>query len=110
QQDGLDLAHSVRIITQFLNVTFGDRWIGRAGNHKWPALSSNLPPLDFYLWGKLKQQVYNEILTTKEDMKERIRRACAAINTTEIQHAVLSVKQRFRTCISVQGHHFERLY
>ncbi|KZC12298.1 hypothetical protein WN55_04088 [Dufourea novaeangliae] len=33
QQDGC-LAHSARIITQFLNVTFGDRWIGRAGNHK----------------------------------------------------------------------------
>ncbi|KZC14185.1 hypothetical protein WN55_06265 [Dufourea novaeangliae] len=71
KQDGCP-AHSTRIITQFLNVTFGDRWIGRAENHKWTARSPDLTPLDFYLWGKLKQQVYNEILTTKEDMKERI--------------------------------------
>ncbi|KZC10809.1 hypothetical protein WN55_01821 [Dufourea novaeangliae] len=71
QQDGCP-AHSARIITQFLNVTFGDRWIGCAGNHKWPACSPDLTPLDFYLWGKLKQQVYNEILTTKEDMKELV--------------------------------------
>ncbi|KZC10639.1 hypothetical protein WN55_00391, partial [Dufourea novaeangliae] len=103
-------AHSAWIITQFLNVTFGDRWIGRAGTHKWPARSLDLTPLDFYLWGKLKQQVYNEIPTTKEDMKERIRRVSAAINTTKIQHAVLSVKQRFRACINVLGHHFEHLY
>ncbi|KZC06747.1 hypothetical protein WN55_07298 [Dufourea novaeangliae] len=52
QQDGCP-AHSARIITQFLNVTFGDRWIG---------------------------------------------------------HAVLSVKQRFRVCINVQGHYFKHLY
>ncbi|KZC13177.1 hypothetical protein WN55_05909 [Dufourea novaeangliae] len=91
QQDGCP-AHSAWIITQFLNVTFGDRWIGCAGNHKWPARSPDLTPLNFYLWGKLKQQVYNKIPTTKEDMKEAIRRACAAINPTEIQHAVLPVK------------------
>ncbi|KZC07787.1 hypothetical protein WN55_09813 [Dufourea novaeangliae] len=61
-------AHSAQIITQFLNVTFGDRWIGRAGNHKWPARSLDLTPLDFYLWGKLKQQVYTEIPTTKKNI------------------------------------------
>ncbi|KZC07790.1 hypothetical protein WN55_09816 [Dufourea novaeangliae] len=33
QQDGCP-AHAARIITQFLNVTFRDSWIGRAGNHK----------------------------------------------------------------------------
>ncbi|KZC14695.1 hypothetical protein WN55_07192, partial [Dufourea novaeangliae] len=56
QQDGCP-AHSARIITQFLNVTFEDHWICRAGNHKWPARSPDLTPLDFYLWGKLKQHI-----------------------------------------------------
>lgn len=51
---------------------------------------------DFYLWGKLKQQVYNEIPITKEEMKERITRACFAINRNKIRHAVISLSQRFR--------------
>ncbi|EFN67942.1 hypothetical protein EAG_00133, partial [Camponotus floridanus] len=88
---------------------FEDRWIGRSGIQKWPPRSPDLTPLDFYLWGKLKQQVYNEVPTSKEDMKERIRRACSMIDTNEIRNAIFSITNRFRTCIDAQGHHFEHL-
>ena len=64
--------------------------------------------MDFYLWGKLKQQVYSEISITGEDVKERIR-ICIAIDLNEIRRAVLSVLTRFRKYIDVQGHHFEHL-
>jgi len=37
-------------------------------------------PLNFFLWEKLKTDVYYDALTTKEDMKECIKRACAAID------------------------------
>ncbi|XP_018396215.1 PREDICTED: uncharacterized protein LOC108774573 [Cyphomyrmex costatus] len=73
QQDGCP-AHSARIITELLNRKFGDCWIGRSGYNR-PARSPDLTLMDFYLWGKLKQQVYSEMPTTREDMKERIRRA-----------------------------------
>ncbi|KOC61852.1 hypothetical protein WH47_06275 [Habropoda laboriosa] len=77
-------AHSARNVTEFLNRKFGDRWIGRSGSNKWPARSLDLTPLDFYLWGKLKAEVYREKPTTKLDMQERIRRACSVIDTNEI--------------------------
>ena len=64
-----DPVHSAQIITKLLNRKFGDRWIGRSGNNRWVAWSPDLTPMDFYLWGKLKQQVYSEILA-REDMKE----------------------------------------
>jgi len=108
QQDGCP-AHSARTITIFLDRTFEDRWIGRSGIQKWPPRSPDLTPLDFYLWGKLKQQVYNEVPTSKEDMKERIRRACSMIDTNEIRNAIFSMTNRFRACIDAQGHHFEHL-
>ena len=72
-----------------------------------PHVSPNLAPMEFYLWGKLKQQMYSKIPITREDMKELIRRACVAIDPNEIRRAVLFVSTRFRKCIYV--HHFEHL-
>ncbi|KOC63370.1 hypothetical protein WH47_04088 [Habropoda laboriosa] len=100
QQDGCP-AHSARNVTKFLSNKFGDRWIGRSGSNKWPVRSPVLTPLDFYLWEKLKEQVYREKLTTKVDVQERIKRACSVIDTNEICEAVSSVLQRFRLCISM---------
>lgn len=108
QQDGCP-AHSARNVTELLNRTFEGRWIGRSGSNKWPARSPDLTPLDFYFWGKLKEQVYREKPTTTVDMQERIKRACSVIDTTEICQAVSSVLQRFRLCLNVQGRHFEHL-
>ncbi|KZC06751.1 hypothetical protein WN55_07974, partial [Dufourea novaeangliae] len=73
-----------RNVTEFLNKKFGNRWIDPPGSNKWPTRSPDLIPLDFYLWGKLKEQVYRVKPTTKVDMQERIKRACAIINTNEI--------------------------
>ena len=56
-------AHFARRITEVLNSRFEDRWIGRSDNTKWSARSPDLTPLDFYLWGTFKQQVYNELQT-----------------------------------------------
>lgn len=51
---------------------------------------------DFYLWRNLKQQVYDGIPITREQMKERITRACLALNRNKIRYAVISLSQRFR--------------
>ena len=66
-------------------------------------------PLEFYLWRKLKQEVYNEIPTTHEDMQDRITRACSAISADEIQCAVLSTSNRFTACMAANGDHFEHM-
>ncbi|EZA62612.1 hypothetical protein X777_10243, partial [Ooceraea biroi] len=44
-----------------LNESFPDRWIGRGGRISWPARSPDLTPLDFFLWGHLKNEVYRDI-------------------------------------------------
>ena len=48
------LAHFSRIAREFLNNNYTNRWIGRRGPIAWPACSPDLNPLDFYLWGHLK--------------------------------------------------------
>ncbi|KAG8284841.1 hypothetical protein J6590_093760, partial [Homalodisca vitripennis] len=45
----------------------------------WPSRSPDLSPLDFFLWGAIKDKVYRTPLTTPEDMRERIRNECSSI-------------------------------
>ncbi|EZA51396.1 hypothetical protein X777_09665, partial [Ooceraea biroi] len=45
-----------------LDESFPDRWIGRGGRISWPARSPDLTPLDLFLWGHLKNEVYRDIL------------------------------------------------
>jgi hypothetical protein len=40
---------------------YPNRWIGRGGLRHWPALSPDLNPLDFFLWGYVKNVVYKKL-------------------------------------------------
>jgi len=41
-----------------LNKKFGNHWISLRDSHEWPPRSPDFTPLDFFLWGHFKQQVY----------------------------------------------------
>ncbi|EFN82476.1 hypothetical protein EAI_06335, partial [Harpegnathos saltator] len=57
QQDGAS-PHYGRIVRNYLNDTFPNRWIGRRGTIEWPPRSPDIAPLDFFLWGYIKNKVY----------------------------------------------------
>ena len=57
QQDGAP-PHYGLIVKDFLNATF-DEWIGRRGHVEWPPCSPDLTPMDFSVWGILKNAVYS---------------------------------------------------
>ncbi|CAH0553446.1 unnamed protein product [Brassicogethes aeneus] len=78
QHDGCP-AHYSAIAREVLDREFNGRWIDRRGSVSRPARSPDLTTPDFFLWGYLKEKVYAAIPTTREDMVERIRNACAAI-------------------------------
>ena len=68
QQDGAP-SHYFHEVTEWLNNTFEDRWMGRGGPIPWPARSPDLTPLDFWLWGYLKGIVYAQSPKTIPDLK-----------------------------------------
>lgn len=49
--------HTCKIVQQFLNVHFPNRWIGKGGKEAWPPHSSDLNPIDFYVWNEIKRIV-----------------------------------------------------
>ncbi|GBN23030.1 hypothetical protein AVEN_62966-1 [Araneus ventricosus] len=56
--------HYGNIAREFLYTTFPPRWIGRGAVIAWPPRSPDVTPLDFYLWGYVKQHVYMNVSTT----------------------------------------------
>lgn len=107
QHDGCP-AHYSRIIQDFLNERFPNRWVGRGSLFPWPARSPDLTCLDFYLWGRVKDLVYKIRPTTPEDMIVRIRNAINSISKAEIQTAVFSTRRRLIHCVEMHGRHFEQ--
>jgi len=87
----------------YLSRRFSNRWIGIGKIHEFSSRSPDLTFLDFFLWGYVKDIVYAEELTTRKDMKNRIREACKSI-TPAVLCNVRAFRHRLkrptkRTCL-----------
>ncbi|GFW68873.1 putative transposable element [Trichonephila clavipes] len=78
QQDGAT-CHTARATIDLLKDTFGDRLISRFGPVNWPPRSSDLTPLDYFLWGYVKSLVYADKPQTLDHLEGNIRRVIADI-------------------------------
>jgi hypothetical protein len=59
-------------LMQHFNDTFPHRWIGRGSTNNWPRRYPDLTPLDFYLWGWLKSEVYRRKVDTQDELLDDI--------------------------------------
>jgi hypothetical protein len=66
-------------IRAYLDGTFPGRWIGRDSPMPWPPRSPDITPLDFFLWGYVKSNVFRTPVNGLDDLKTRIRNAISAI-------------------------------
>ena len=71
--------------TDVLNERFPDAWIGRGGPIPWPPRSPDLSPLDFFLWGYIKNIVYAEKIRNIQQLQERITSAIETVIRDMIQ-------------------------
>jgi hypothetical protein len=67
QNDGVPTYFSAQT-QQNLNTQFPDRWLGRGGPVSWPARSPDLNPMDFFLWGHLKEIAHRDPQTDMKDL------------------------------------------
>lgn len=108
QHDGCP-AHYSRIAREMLDDQFPNRWIGRGSRVNWPARSPDLTPLDFFLWGFLKDRVYQQRPTTRQDMILRIQDVCTQIDGEMLMRTIRSFHERIDQCLAADGHHFEHV-
>lgn len=108
QQDGAPAHYAVQV-REFLNHRFRDHWIGRRGPTEWPARSPDLTPLDFFLWGHLKNKVYATQPTSLDDLRRKIVSECRRITPEILQNVRSAFELRLYHCVGVNGGHFEHL-
>ena len=84
-----------------------NRWIGRKGFIEYPLRSPDLTPLDFSLWGYLKDKVYATKPTTVANIREAIEHECAQIPTELLYDVSDSVAWRCQQCQDQNGGQFE---
>jgi len=107
QQDGAP-PHYHRDVRAFLDENLQGHWIRRRGTFEFPPRSADLTPLDFYLWGILKDVVHRRKPATLWDLRAEIRAACAAIINT-LTEVPQSTAGRCNRCLAANGNHFEHL-
>jgi hypothetical protein len=105
--------HSTPGVKNWLDANLENRWIGRNGPVLWPARSPDLNPCDFFLWGHLKQIVYETSVNTVEELTVRVNNAADADsirrNFDMLVRTQASMARRAQACIDNGGRHFEHL-
>jgi hypothetical protein len=100
-----------RAARDVLNNTYDDRWIGRGGPTAWSLRSPRFYPLDFYLWGQVKNLVCAAPVDKEEALHHCIVDACQTIRNYPgiFEWMRRSVMRRVEACIKSHGGHFEHL-
>lgn len=110
QLDGAP-AHSTIAVHQQLTLMFEDRWIGPRGPWNWPPRSPDLTPMDFYLWGRIKELVYSRPVQTRNELLNRVHDAFTNLSPDELRRAVSQgVYDRVIQCLGQNGGHIEQLF
>ena len=86
-------------VTDVLNERFPDAWNGRGGPIPWPPRSPYLSPLDFFLWGYIKNILYAEKIRNIQHMQDRITSAIETVTRDMIQKTWQEIE--FRLDVSI---------
>lgn len=108
QQDGAP-PHYAQPVRAFLDRMFPGSWIGRRGPIEWPARSPDLTPLDFFLWGHLKNKIYVTEPESLEDLRHRIIEECRRITPEILRNVRSHFEQNLYLCMEMGGRQFEHL-
>ena len=75
QQDGAP-PHFALPVREYLNRTFPNMCIGRGLPLLWAARSHDLTPVDFFLWGFVKDKAYSTKVRNLVVVKQQMRGMC----------------------------------
>lgn len=104
QQDGAT-CHTADATMDVLHERFEGRVISRRGDVNWPPRSCDLTPLDFFLWGFLKSQVYANRPQSTVDLKVNITQAIAQIQPDLCVRVIENWIARIRATVRNRGGH-----
>jgi hypothetical protein len=73
--------------------------------HPWPPRSPDLSPLDYCIWGWMKDIVYQSKAQTRDELLARIMHAASEIrdNSVNLRRATFAVHKRADNCLETEG-------
>lgn len=63
-----------------------DYWIGRRDPLTWPARSADLTPLDFFIWGHVKNNAFRTQCTSLTLLERRVSSTIRIVPTDKLQN------------------------
>ncbi len=114
QQDGATPHRTIEVL-QCLHNIFQDRLITldyekvTENGLEWPPYSPDLNPCDYFLWGHLKDRVYQGSPQTIDQLKEAITTEVRAIGSEVLKRVFENFEKRARHLIVSEGHQFENM-
>ena len=104
QQDGAT-CHTANETKALLREKFNGRVISHGGDVNWPPRSCDLTPLDFFLWGYLKEKVYVDKPAKIQELKDEIIRHINGIEPQLCLSVIENLHHRMEVCRRGRGAH-----
>ena len=101
--------HSSEATLNILRPVFKDRIISRRADVVFPPQSYNLTPLDYYLWGAIKDKCYGDKPEKIDILKNKIREAFGEIQLHAIDNVLKNWIDRVGYCMASQGSHLNEI-
>ena len=92
-----------------LHPVFEDCIISLRTDVVWPPRSMDLTPLDYYLWGAVKDKRYVNKPETIDALKDNIREAIAEIQLHIIDNVLKNGSDRVHYCMASPGSHLNEI-
>ena len=108
QHDGAT-CHTANATLNLLRPIFENRIISERGDVNWPPRSCDLTPLDYFLWGAVKDKCYANHPETIQDLKYEIQAAVAAIRPETIEKVLQNWVDRISYCKLSRGGHLSEI-
>ena len=111
QEDGAT-AHTSLRAREWITNQFGNKIISHHIEFPWPSRSPGLSPLDYFLWGYVKENVFKRQPAYIEILKEiaqEVVSSYSSIDQDVLRAVMANFKKRNNLCIEQQGGHFEHL-
>ena len=108
QQDGAP-PHTSNETLRYLRSKFQDRLISRRCVNEWAPHSPDLNPLDFFLWGYLKDNVFRGRPQTIPELKQAVAQKIREIELPTCTRVVDNFVRRIKLCIQRGGRHLEHV-
>ena len=108
QQDGAT-CHTAEATLDVLRPVFEDRIISSRTNVVWPTRCCGLTPLDYYLWGAVKDKCYADKPETIDALKDNILAAIGEIQLHTIDNVLKNWADRVGYCMASRGSHLNEI-